>query len=87
MNIETPKLVDYFQDFTLWTKIHYYAIRNRKFYPNLFFFHFPFNGILIKEMTEDEREAAETKIQKMTDAKIDEIDKLLENKEKEIMAI
>lgn len=39
------------------------------------------------EMTEDEREAAETKIQKMTDAKIDEIDKLLENKEKEIMAI
>lgn len=56
MSIETPKLSNYFEDFTLWTKIHYYAIKNRKFYPNLFFFHFPFSGVLVKEMTEDERQ-------------------------------
>ena len=39
------------------------------------------------EMTEDELSAAEEKIQKMTDSKIAEIDKMLEEKEKEIMSI
>ena len=38
-------------------------------------------------MTEDELSAAEEKIQKMTDSKIAEIDKMLEEKEKEIMSI
>ena len=39
------------------------------------------------EMTEDELRDAEEKIQKMTDAKIAEIDKVLANKEKEILNI
>mgnify|MGYP002523415647 CR=1 FL=1 len=39
------------------------------------------------EMTEDELKSAENKIQELTDKSIDEIDKLLENKEKEIMSI
>ena len=39
------------------------------------------------ELTEDELESAENKIQKMTDAKIAEIDEILENKEKEIMTV
>ena len=39
------------------------------------------------ELTEDELSAAETKIQKMTDAKIEEIDNILEKKEKEIMTV
>jgi ribosome recycling factor len=39
------------------------------------------------ELTEDELKQAEEKIQKMTDAKIAEIDKILENKEKEIMTV
>ena len=39
------------------------------------------------EMTEDELSAAEEKIQKMTDSKIAEIDKMLEEKEKEIMSV
>lgn len=39
------------------------------------------------ELTEDELNAAETKIQKMTDAKIEEIDNILEKKEKEIMTV
>ena len=39
------------------------------------------------EMTEDEQKSAENKIQELTDKSIDEIDKLLENKEKEIMSI
>ncbi len=39
------------------------------------------------EMTEDELKQAENKIQKLTDKSIEEIDKLLENKEKEIMSI
>lgn len=39
------------------------------------------------ELTEDELKAAEDKIQKMTDAKIAEIDQLLEKKEKEIMTV
>lgn len=39
------------------------------------------------EMTQDDLTAAETKIQKMTDAKIAEIDELLEKKEKEIMTV
>ena len=39
------------------------------------------------ELTEDELEQAETKIQKITDEKIEEIDQILEKKENEIMKI
>ena len=39
------------------------------------------------EITEDEEKQAETEIQKITDSKIAEIDKILEEKEKEIMSI
>lgn len=38
-------------------------------------------------ITEDELKAAEDQIQKITDKKVDEIDKLLENKEKEVMSL
>ena len=39
------------------------------------------------EITEDELKSAENQIQKLTDKKIEEIDTLLANKEKEIMSI
>ena len=39
------------------------------------------------EITEDELDSAETKIQKMTDSKIAEIDNILDKKEKEIMTV
>ena len=39
------------------------------------------------EMTEDELKQAENEIQKITDKSIDEIDKILETKEKEIMSV
>lgn len=39
------------------------------------------------EITEDDLHGAEEQIQKITDKKIEEIDKILENKEKEIMSI
>ena len=39
------------------------------------------------EMTEDELHDAEDKIQKLTDKKIDQIDKILEAKEKEILTV
>ena len=39
------------------------------------------------EITEDELKLAENNIQKLTDNKVDEIDKILENKEKEVMSI
>ena len=39
------------------------------------------------EMTEDEEKSAENQIQKITDAKIAEIDKIVEAKEKEVMSI
>ena len=39
------------------------------------------------QMTEDELKGAEDKIQKLTDNKISEIDKLLSEKEKEIMSV
>ena len=39
------------------------------------------------EMTEDELKAAETEIQKITDKSIEEIDKILEAKETEIMSL
>ena len=40
-----------------------------------------------RTITEDELKQAENEIQKMTDKKIDEIDKILEGKEKEIMSV
>ena len=39
------------------------------------------------EITEDELKQAENEIQKMTDKSIEEIDKILENKEKEVMSV
>jgi len=39
------------------------------------------------EMSEDQMRTAESDIQKITDRKIEEIDKILENKEKEIMSV
>ncbi len=39
------------------------------------------------EITEDELKAAETEIQKITDKYVEEVDKILANKEKEIMSI
>ncbi len=39
------------------------------------------------QMTEDELKSAEDQIQKITDAKVAEIDKILEEKEKEIMSV
>lgn len=39
------------------------------------------------EITEDELSTAETKIQKLTDSKIAEIDQILDKKEKEIMTV
>ena len=39
------------------------------------------------EITEDELRLAETEIQKITDNNIEKIDKILENKEKEIMSV
>ena len=39
------------------------------------------------QITEDELKNAENQIQKLTDKKIEEIDKILENKEKEVMSI
>lgn len=39
------------------------------------------------EMSEDELKTAEDKIQKITDSKIEEIDNIISNKEKEIMSI
>lgn len=39
------------------------------------------------EITEDELKNAENQIQKLTDKKIEEIDKILENKEKEVMSL
>ncbi len=39
------------------------------------------------EITEDELKQAENEIQKITDQKIEEIDKILANKEKEIMSV
>ena len=39
------------------------------------------------QMTEDELKSAEDQIQKLTDGKIAEIDKILEEKEKEVMSI
>lgn len=38
-------------------------------------------------MTEDELKQAENEIQKLTDKNVEEIDKILENKEKEIMSV
>ena len=39
------------------------------------------------EMTEDELKLAEDQIQKLTDKKVAEIDKMIEVKEKEIMSV
>ena len=39
------------------------------------------------EITEDELKVAEDEVQKITDSKIEEIDNILANKEKEVMSV
>ena len=39
------------------------------------------------KITEDEQKTAETEMQKVTDAKVKELDKIAADKEKEIMSI
>ena len=46
----------------------------------------PLKGVL-RIATEDDLKKAENDIQKITDKKIEEIDKILESKEKEIMSV
>jgi hypothetical protein len=36
--------LNYFENFDLWTKAHYFAFKYRKTYPNLFFYYFSING-------------------------------------------
>ena len=38
-------------------------------------------------ITEDDLKLAENNVQKLTDSKVEEIDKILESKEKEVMSI
>ncbi len=37
-------LKDYFEDFSLWNKLHFYSFIYRRVYPNMFFYFFSING-------------------------------------------
>jgi len=55
---------NFFSDFDEWSKLHYYAFKLRKIYPNLFFHYFNFEGIINDTFTSEERKALLTNIKK-----------------------
>ena len=46
--------INFFLDFNLWTKVHYYAFKLRKSFPNLFFYYFSKEGIVSENFSEKE---------------------------------
>ena len=42
--ISQEKQTNLFEEFSKWSKIHYYAFKYRQIYPNLFFHYFGSNG-------------------------------------------
>ena len=62
--------LNYFNDFSLWSQLHYFAFANREKYPNMFLFYFPINGFLIKEFKTNEREKILNLIDKYEDNEI-----------------
>ena len=47
--------INYSNDFDKWTIHHYYAMKNREKYPNMFFYYFPRSLFKIFKMTEEEK--------------------------------
>jgi hypothetical protein len=41
---EEENVLNYFENYDLWTKFHYFAFKYRKIYPNLFFHYFNYTG-------------------------------------------
>jgi hypothetical protein len=55
INIEAVvRLKNLFKDFDDWSKFHYFAMKNRAQYPNLFFYYFPYDGYLKEHMNREE---------------------------------
>ncbi len=46
--------INFFNNFDLWTKLHYYAFKLRRTYPNLFFYFFSREGIIIENFSTKE---------------------------------
>ena len=62
--------LNYFNDFSLWSQLHYFSFTNREKYPNMFLFYFPINGFLIKDFKTNEREKILNLIDKYEDNEI-----------------
>ena len=54
MNIK-DSCINYTTDFDKWTVHHYYAMKNREKYPNMFFYYFPRSLFKISQMTDAEK--------------------------------
>jgi hypothetical protein len=46
--------INLFNNFNLWTKIHYYAFKLRRTYPNLFFYFFSRDGVVVEKFSTKE---------------------------------
>lgn len=53
-----------FEEFDEWTKLHYYAFKLRKLYPNLFFHYFNSEGVIKDSFTMEERKTILTNLKK-----------------------
>jgi len=62
-----PKNSNLFRNFDKWTKIHYYALKNRCNYPNLFFNYFSKDGDVNDYFSEEDRKEILSLIKKYGD--------------------
>ena len=54
-SLNNNSCINYITDFDKWTEHHYYAMKKREKYPNMFFYYFPRSLFLDSKMTEIEK--------------------------------
>ncbi len=55
---------NFFEEYDEWSKLHYYAFKLRKVYPNLFFHYFNYEGVIKDSFTMEERKTILTYLKK-----------------------
>ena len=54
-DIKNDSYINYFTNFDKWTMHHYYAMKNREKYPNMFFYYFPTSLFQISKIKEEDK--------------------------------
>ena len=69
-DVKLDSYINYFTNFDKWTMHHYYAMKNREKYPNMFFYYFPTSLFQISKIEEQDKSKVIDYILKMDEKKL-----------------